>query len=122
MEQLKSIVASLTPTPPAEAEAPEHVNHRITSKGGKQKEDNQDRLSPLQLALANSLFGGHLAITKDTNQEQFKQLVKDRWAVRKVPEAMGTFLEENTEGGKAAIPKLKDARATLFWETLKGMD
>ena len=77
-------------------------------------------LTPLQRALANSLFGGKIKINEDTTMEQFATSVKSKWTIRSVVDTLGSFLEEYGEG--CQIPKTKDARIELFWKLLSELD
>ena len=62
------------------------------------------------------MFGGRLTIGKDFGAESFKSQLIKCWSQRAVPDAVGNFLKEHAPG--VPLPKPKEARLQLFWETL----
>ena len=116
LEQLKSIVSSLVPTPAVEA--------NVTASAGKPVEKAAAKtgtatgtLSPLQVALVNSMFGGKIVVKDTTTAKDFAEAAKAKWAVRAVPDGITKFLEEAGE----SAPKSKDQRCAAFWQVLSGM-
>ena len=77
-------------------------------------------LSPLQLALANSMFGGRVKLDATSVMGDFQTQCKAKWAQRAVPEALDQFLTDNLPSDQS-IPKGKDARCALFWSTLSSL-
>ena len=127
LEQLKSIITSLVPTPdvpPEKASGSDRPakGRRIVGKQGKTddgEEPGDGQLSSLQLALGNSLFGGRVKFSEETTVEDFQKQCKAKWTQRAVPETIDNFLGEHLPD--ETVPKTKDARCALFWNTLSNL-
>ena len=78
-------------------------------------------LSPLQLALLNSMFHGAFKLKPEDGVAEFQAAAKTKWTQRPVPGAIQTFLDEHLPEG-SQVPKPKAAMCALFWETLRGLD
>ena len=48
-------------------------------------------------------------------------MAKEKWTQKAVPDGITAFLEEHLPEG-IYVPKGKDARCAMFWETLMALD
>ena len=71
-------------------------------------------LSPLQLQMCKSLFGGRLKLQSGTEAEFIREC-ESKWSMPPVVHAINHFLAENHSG---SIPKMKGDRARLFFQKL----
>ena len=127
VEQLKSIISALIPTPPVavapglpmtEDGTPSLPPTRTVAKG---KSAFPGTLSQLQLALVHSMFGARLKLTPESTMTDFQTLAKEKWTQKAVPDGITAFLGEHLPEG-TSVPKGKDARCAMFWETLMALD
>ena len=73
------------------------------------------KLSVLQKALLSSMFDGKISLAEGEGLNELQAKIKGAWSQRSIVDAMGSFLSEHCSG---QIPKTKDERIKLFYDTL----
>ena len=117
LKQIKELLAGFGPQEPEESEEQEvQCVKKPRGKAHASGDSKAEVPTPLQKALLASMFGGRLTIGKDFGAESFKSQLIKCWSQRAVPDAVGNFLKEHAPG--VPLPKPKEARLQLFWETL----
>ena len=112
LAQIKAIFESMVPQPGAGS------SNDVVPQGPQSKakvEPEPGKNSTLQKALLSSLFNGKVSLGDGEGLDELKVKIKALWSQRAIVEALGGFLEEHCD---ARVPKGKDERIKMFWDTL----
>ena len=135
LEQIKALIAHAVPAPappPAEGEQlaqlkldlglPAGSAAPVKASSGKAKDlkDSSASLSPLQVAVINSLFAGKVTMSTTSTVKDFEAALLPKWSQRDVPQNLSDFITENAPAG-IKVAKGKSDRMQQFWETLVNM-
>ena len=128
LEQIKPIVSSLAPTPTLPAKTdPEQIAQIKASlnipeeKKPTPKAETPGTLSPLQVALVNSLFAGKANLSADSTLKDLEDELIPKWANRSVPDNLSEFISSHAPTGNK-VAKQKVERIKQFWELVGSMN
>ena len=80
--------------------------------------EDADSLTPLQQYVLKATFGGRVK-PKGPKYGDFEKEVIKLWTQRAIPDGLSNFITE--QDPTLQVPRKKEDRARLFWDTLRKM-